>query len=174
MTVLAAMQGLGWWAYKVSQGSGTGTSTEKAETIATEKIVEKGLSDNSGIVDLDLSENQERDGGFLVDGGITYPLVQIEEVDGITERTIHMGVRQWAWDPFDLEAKQGEKVRLVIHNADILHSIEIRELGVSAAIPEEGAIVEFMADRAGTFEFSCGETSCGKDHDKMRGKLTIL
>jgi heme/copper-type cytochrome/quinol oxidase subunit 2 len=101
-----------------------------------------------------------------------FPEPSVERVGNIDERTIHMGVRQWEWVPIQLTAREGEKVRLVMHNADVPHSISIPELGVNADIPEDGAVVEFMATKKGTFEFFCN-TPCGKDHAKMRGKITI-
>lgn len=102
----------------------------------------------------------------------TYPRISVEENNGVTERTIHMGVRQWAWDPAELRAKQGELVRLVIHNADVRHAIVIPDLGVEADIPEEGAIVEFTASRRGTFDFLCA-TYCGTGHAMMQGRIVI-
>ena len=102
----------------------------------------------------------------------TYPRISVEEKNGVTERTIHMGVRQWAWDPAEIRAKQGELVRLVIHNADVRHAIVIPDLGVEADVPEEGAIVEFTASRRGTFDFLCA-TYCGTGHAMMQGRLII-
>lgn len=102
----------------------------------------------------------------------TYPRISVEEKNGVTERTIHMGVRQWAWDPAEIRAKQGELVRLVIHNADIRHAIVIPDLGVEADIPEEGAIVEFTASQRGTFDFLCA-TYCGTGHAMMQGRIVV-
>lgn len=159
VVILVLMQAVGWWAYEASQKSGTSPLGEAdIEVVKDKQGNTQASSDDFEAADL---------------GEVTYPIIQLETVGGVVERTIHMGVRQWAWDPFVLEANLGEKVRLVIHNADVLHSIEIPELGVSEAIPEEGAVVEFMADRRGEFEYSCGAAHCGKDHDKMRGKITI-
>lgn len=102
----------------------------------------------------------------------SFPLPSTEVKNGVTERTIHMGVRQWAWDPAEIRAKQGELVRLVIHNADIRHAIVIPDLGVEADIPEEGAIVEFTASQRGAFDFLCA-TYCGTGHAMMQGKIVV-
>ncbi len=101
-----------------------------------------------------------------------YPRITVEEKNGVTERTIHIGVRQWAWDPSTLRAKQGELVRLIIHNADVRHALVIPELGVEADIPPDGAVVEFMAKRKGTFDFLCA-TYCGIGHAEMQGKIIV-
>lgn len=102
----------------------------------------------------------------------SFPPPSTEVKNGVTERTIHIGVRQWAWDPSTLRAKQGELVRLIIHNADVRHALVIPDLGVEADIPEDGAVVEFMAKQRGTFEFFCS-TYCGEGHMEMRGKIVI-
>lgn len=102
-----------------------------------------------------------------------FPKVTIEEVNGRVERTIHMGVRQYAWDPPVLNAKRGELIRLIVHNADVQHGLVIPELNVlNIDIPPEGAVIEFEASKAGTFAFFCSYY-CGEDHSLMRGKLII-
>ncbi len=102
----------------------------------------------------------------------TYPRITTEEKNGRTERTIHMGVRQYAWDPKELRVKEGELVRLIIHNADVMHGIAIPGLDVNMDIPSEGAIVEFVAKKKGTEEFFCS-VWCGEGHMEMRGKIII-
>lgn len=102
-----------------------------------------------------------------------FPPPTTEVKNGITERTIHMGVRQWAWDPATITAKKGELVRLIIHNADVKHGIAIPDLGVMEGdILSEGAIIEFTASKAGTFEFFCS-VWCGERHIEMQGKIII-
>lgn len=106
------------------------------------------------------------------DGG-SFPEPTTEEVNGRTERTIHMGVRQYAWEPATITAKKGELVRLIIHNADVKHGLVIPDLGVMEGdIPPEGAVIEFVASKAGTFEFFCS-VYCGEGHMEMRGKIVI-
>lgn len=109
--------------------------------------------------------------GVSEDEGFPAPTVQI--VNGRPERTIHMGVRQYAWDPSVIEAKQGELVRLIIHNADVQHGLVIPDLNVmNIDIPPEGAVIEFEASKVGTFVFFCSYY-CGEDHSLMRGKIVI-
>ncbi|EKE19333.1 MAG: cytochrome c oxidase subunit II, partial [uncultured bacterium] len=80
--------------------------------------------------------------------------------------------RQWAWDPAEIKVNYGEKVILIMHNADVPHSIMIPALSVNAAIPEEGAVVTFIANKRGTFDFFCA-VPCGSGHSKMQGKITV-
>lgn len=101
-----------------------------------------------------------------------FPPPSTEVKKGRTERTIHMGVRQYVWEPATITAKRGELVRLIIHNADVKHGLVIPDLGVNQDIPEDGAVVEFMASKSGTFEFFCS-VWCGVGHIEMRGKIVI-
>ncbi len=73
----------------------------------------------------------------------SFPLSTLEVVRGRAERTIHMGVRQYAWEPATITAQQRELVRLIIHNADVLHGLVIPDLGVNQDILPDGAVVEF-------------------------------
>ncbi len=81
-------------------------------------------------------------------------------------------MRKWVWEPSVLRVKQGELVRLVIHNADVNHPLYIPELGIEAEVPPEGAVVEFEAKKKGSFFFLCG-TYCGEGHAEMQGTLII-
>ncbi len=102
----------------------------------------------------------------------TFPPPTTQVVNGKTERTIHMGVRQYVWEPKRLTVKKGELVRLVIHNADVKHGLVIPELGVNQDIPPEGAVVEFTPEKRGTFEFFCS-VWCGERHMEMQGSITV-
>ncbi len=101
-----------------------------------------------------------------------FPPPSTEVKNGRTERTIHMGVRQYVWEPATITARKGELVRLIIHNADVKHGLVIPDLGVNQDIPEDGAVVEFIASKSGTFEFFCS-VWCGQGHVEMRGKIVI-
>ena len=168
VAVLIGMEGLGWWVYKKSKNSAEAPQEDSQQKTASPQAV--AANGRNALEQKDVSSDQvvADDSGILAG----FPGPSVERVGDIDERTIHMGVRQWEWVPVQLTANFGEKVRLVMHNADVLHSISIPDLGVSAYIPEDGAVVEFMADRQGTFDFFCN-TPCGKDHAKMRGKITI-
>lgn len=101
-----------------------------------------------------------------------FPPPVVENIDGLAQRTIHMGVRQWEWAPAKITANYGEKVILIMHNADVTHSISIPDLDVKQDIPDDGAVVQFMATKRGIFTFFC-DTPCGKGHSQMKGEITI-
>lgn len=167
------MEAVAWKAYTASKEK-QNPQASVAETQVTQPSEPEGIVETEPAREADSvseSPNPSSDTKASEENG-TYPRISVEEKNGKTERTIHMGVRQWAWDPAELRVKQGELVRLVIHNADVRHAIVIPELGVEADIPEEGAIVEFTASRRGTFDFLCA-TYCGTGHAMMQGRVVV-
>jgi heme/copper-type cytochrome/quinol oxidase subunit 2 len=155
--ILLLMEGISFFVYQ------SRTQTPAEEKPPTTQTVEpKKEEEPAASSDQKAEQNTSDD----------FPAPTVEIKDGVAERTIHMGVRQWAWDPALLTVKQGEVVHLIIHNADVRHTLVIPELGIDANIPEDGAIVTFTATRKGTFDFLCG-TYCGVGHAEMHGRLVI-
>ena len=159
ITLLLVMEGLVWYVLQMNKAD------VQPESLTTEVIQEQEVrvapASVQGNVDATMGEVSSE-----------YPKVTTEIVNGRTERTIHMGVRKWVWEPSTLRAKQGELVRLVIHNADVSHPLVIPELGIEADVPPEGAVVEFEVKKRGSFDFLCG-TYCGVGHAEMQGTLIV-
>lgn len=157
---LIFMEGVAWYALKPSQ-----TSEPQAEEAG------KGL-DKRPLESAQVPEEPNAAPASDVVEGL--PPVTVEEKGGRIERTIHMGVRQWTWEPATLSVKQGELVRLVIHNADTVHHpLFIPDLGIEADVPPEGAVVEFTAEKKGRFPFLCGQY-CGEGHAQMQIGYTLI
>jgi len=74
------------------------------------------------------------------------------------------------FDKTEIKVKKGDKVKLSFENNQGMHNVEIPDLKVTTA--KAGVPVEFVASKAGTFEFKCG-IMCGGGHDKMVGKLIV-
>jgi len=75
--------------------------------------------------------------------------------------------------PDRLEVVQDDLVRITIRSDDIAHSFNIDEYRIAKRVPAKGsAVVEFRADRLGTFPFYCNLTS-EPGHDQMRGQLIV-
>jgi cytochrome c oxidase subunit 2 len=153
--VLVLMEGVAWRIYTSSPSKNTDEPAKPREQT-------QGSLLSSGSANKAEEKSDSED----------FPSPSTEVVNGVTERTIHIGVRQWAWDPSTLTAKKGELVRLIVHNADVKHGLVIPDLGVNEDIPEDGAVVEFTASQVGTFEFFCS-VWCGEGHMEMRGKIII-
>jgi len=181
--VLLILGGIFWVIY------GTGKNTKKYQDqqassvpVSSEPVVFQEASDEGSetdltdeeIEDIQASTQSYSDWSSATDQGESpFPPPYVEEVDGVMQRTMHMGVRQWEWFPEKITANYGEEVIIIMHNADVTHSISIPELNVKQDIPDDGAVVQFMSVKRGTFSFFC-DTPCGKGHDQMKGEITIL
>ncbi len=184
--LLALMEGISWWAYKSWSSQGTDEPSRPSEEKQVPAPLPNAVSrqpiekhESSPPSDNQTSTTPETSPADLPLRGMgssgsegSFPLPSTEVVNGVTERTIHMGVRQYEWDPKVIRAKQGELVRLIIHNADVKHGIAIPELGVNEDIPPDGAVVTFTATKKGTFGFLCS-VYCGVGHGEMQGEIII-
>jgi cytochrome c oxidase subunit II len=88
-------------------------------------------------------------------------------------REFKMTAKKYKFDPAVITVKQGEKVRLIITALDRDHGFKLDEYGINQKL-EKGhpTIIEFTADKPGTFVFRCSEF-CGLGHLKMKGKLVV-
>lgn len=185
IVALALMEGVSWWVYKSLSSKGTDEPSKPSEEkqlpaplpnpSVSQQPIEKpenssSSSDQASVVPETPSVAVPPKRTVL--DFASFPTPSTEVVNGRTERTIHMGVRQYVWEPATITAKKGELVRLIIHNADVKHGLVIPDLGVNQDIPEDGAVVEFVVSKAGTFEFFCS-VWCGEGHMEMRGKIVI-
>jgi cytochrome c oxidase subunit 2 len=89
-------------------------------------------------------------------------------------RYFEVTASRYQFQPSTLEVNEGDTVRLILRSTDTTHGFGIKELKVETLIPKGGApvLVEFLADRPGTFEFTCTEY-CGAGHRNMRGTLIV-
>ena len=86
---------------------------------------------------------------------------------------IKMTVKKYEYSPAEIHVKQGEKVRLLITALDRKHGIELKEFNVKSDLEEKKETpVEFVASKAGTFEFKCS-VYCGIGHGRVKGKLIV-
>ncbi len=182
---LVLMEGVSWWAYKSLFSKNTDETPKAPEEqqvlnpLSNPLVSQQQIKESeSDLLNYDqVSEVPQTSSADLPPKGMasdseSFPPLSTEVVNGRTERTIHMGVRKYEWDPATVTAKKGELVRLIIHNADVKHGLVIPDLGVNQDIPEDGAVVEFVASKVGTFEFFCS-VWCGEGHMEMRGKIVI-
>lgn len=89
-------------------------------------------------------------------------------------RVIEVTARRFAFEPSEIEATVGERLRLVVRSADGVHGIEIRRFTVKHEIPRGGdpVVVEFVAAEEGRFPILCSEY-CGNGHGDMTGTLVV-
>ena len=175
LLVLALMEGVAWMVLKSPKEESPSIQKTEQETKIETKPQEEPRqaepkTEETTVPNFSSPVTPSDMGGG--DGG-SFPEPTTEVVNGRTERTIHMGVRQYVWEPSVITAKKGELVRLIIHNADVKHGLVIPDLGITEGdISPEGAVIEFTASKVGTFEFFCS-VYCGEGHMEMRGKIVV-
>ena len=113
---------------------------------------------------------------FLLILGATAAAAWATQVDGGVEqvRTIDVIASRFKFEPSIISVALGERIRLRLHSADRDHHFAIKPFRVKALIPKTGepVTVDFVADRAGTIEFTCAEY-CGTGHSGMKGRLVV-
>ena len=113
---------------------------------------------------------------FLLALGATAAAVRAGQVmDGGDVKTIDVTASKFRFDPATLSVAQGDKIRLRVRSVDQAHGFAIKAFRVKAPISKSGeaVIVEFVADKVGTFDITCSEY-CGSGHAGMKGKLVVL
>lgn len=84
-----------------------------------------------------------------------------------------MTAKKFEFDPAEITVKQGETVRLKITSLDVTHGFSLPDFNVDQQLePDKEVTVEFVADKKGTFTFSCS-VLCGAGHKEMKGTLTV-
>lgn len=74
-----------------------------------------------------------------------------------TAQTFEIEAGSFYFKPNEIRVKKGDKVKIVMTSADMMHDFNIDELNVKLPITKSGETntVEFTADTAGEFEFYC-------------------
>jgi cytochrome c oxidase subunit II len=86
---------------------------------------------------------------------------------------IQVTLRKYEFSPGTLHVRKGEQVRLVMAAADHDHGFKLDDFNINQKIPKgTTVVVEFTADKAGTFQFRCS-TVCGLGHRNMKGTLVV-
>ena len=86
---------------------------------------------------------------------------------------ITMTAEKYDFKPDTITVKKGDRVRISITALDRDHGLKIDAFQINRKLPKgEPVLVEFSADRTGTFPFECSEF-CGMGHKKMKGKLVV-
>lgn len=81
--------------------------------------------------------------------------------------------KQWAFSPASITVKKGDMVVLKVTSADVAHGLNLPDFGINETIePGKSKTVEFVADKAGSFTFSCS-VPCGTGHKAMTGMLIV-
>lgn len=88
-------------------------------------------------------------------------------------REITLEARRFAYSPERIEVNKGDRVILTVASRDVTHGVYVEGYGVkSEAGPGENTVLEFVADKPGTFRIRC-PVNCGELHPFMIGLLTV-
>jgi len=88
-------------------------------------------------------------------------------------REFTIEAKQWDFVPSTITVNQGDLVRIKIKSIDVSHGFALPDFNVDKLLnPDEEVIVEFIADKKGTFNFFCS-VQCGLGHGGMRGQLIV-
>ena len=89
-------------------------------------------------------------------------------------RTIEVVARRFVFEPAQIEATEGERLRIVVRSADGVHGFEIKKFKVSKLLKREGepVIIEFTPKDVGRFPIVCS-LYCGDGHEEMKGALIV-
>ena len=84
-----------------------------------------------------------------------------------------MTAKQWEFIPGTITVNKGDTVKLTITSTDVAHGFNLPEFEVSERLDVGTPVeVEFVADKTGTFTFSCS-VPCGSGHGGMKGTLIV-
>lgn len=97
---------------------------------------------------------------------------KIEERNMVVKE-FSMTAKKFVFEPGTITVDKGDKVILHITSIDVTHGFSLREFRVNVFLPpNETKTVEFVADKTGTYIFSCS-VLCGSGHSEMTGKLIV-
>lgn len=107
------------------------------------------------------------------EAGLTPPVV--DETAGIAEpvvKSFTITGSNFQFSPAELRVKQGDTVRLTFVNGSGVHDWKLDEFSAATKVLQNGEqeTIEFVADRAGEFEYYC---SVG-NHREMGMKGTLI
>ena len=90
-------------------------------------------------------------------------------------KTFDVVASKYQFDPATISVTEGDAVRLRLRSTDRSHAFAIKAFKVKVLIPKGGeqVTVEFIADRTGTFDFTCADY-CGSGHSGMKGRLVVV
>ncbi len=90
-----------------------------------------------------------------------------------TAKVITMDAGSFYYSVKTITVKKGEKVKIIMTSRDMMHDLNIDELGVKLPITKSGETnsIEFTAGKVGTFEYYC---SVGQHRKQGQvGKITV-
>lgn len=102
------------------------------------------------------------------------PEIVKEPPKTISVKEFDITAKRFDFTPSTITVNKGDKVKLRIKSIDVTHGFSLPGYGISRTLePNKDVVVEFVADKAGSFEFRCN-VFCGSSHSEMKGMLIVL
>lgn len=153
LVLVLVLAGGGYYLFTMNQGANPAGDT----MLAGEEMHDNGMVGGDAMVD---NANESGD-----------KMSSVQEIDGMKVITVEGG--KMYFSPNTITVKKGDKVKVIFKNVDGFHDFVLDEFDVKTPQitgPAE-ATVEFVADKAGTFEYYC---SVGNHRAMgMKGTLTV-
>ena len=89
-------------------------------------------------------------------------------------RVVEILARRYTFEPSQIDATEGERLRILVRSGDGPHGFEIKKLKISKEIPRGGdpVVIDVTVDEAGRFPIICS-VFCGDGHEEMKGALVV-
>jgi cytochrome c oxidase subunit II len=124
-----------------------------ADPSTSQKVPDPGFEDTSKMIVKDSSSLEDEPPGRIKEFSII--------------------AKQWAFEPSTIRVDKGDMVKLSIQSVDVKHGIALPDFGINSRLdPGLTTLIEFVADKTGTFTFFCS-VQCGSGHGAMRGSLIV-
>lgn len=112
-------------------------------------------------------------GYFLATSNVVKTSVGQSVVSSGEVKEFSVVAKQWEFIPNTITVNKGDVVKLSIKSVDVAHGFYLPAFGVSEYLePGKTVSVEFVADKTGTFPFTCS-VYCGIGHGEMKGQLVV-
>lgn len=177
LSLLAVMVLVGAGCSSTTTTSTNTTPTTDSTTVTPEETTTEteAAVDTSAAVPVEETVTTPEETEQTVETTETTPVAEeevVEETKALVE-TFDLTARQFEFDPSTITVQQGSTVVLNITAEDVPHGFSLPDFGVSETLtPGKTKTVEFVADKAGTFSFSCSVV-CGSGHSTMKGTLVV-
>jgi len=74
-----------------------------------------------------------------------------------------------------IQVTKGDRVVFKLKSSDVVHGFSLKDFEIiitDGILPDKVTLVSFLADKVGTFIFSCNAI-CGDNHQSMQGTLIV-
>lgn len=92
----------------------------------------------------------------------------------VTMKEVTISAKKYEYNPGSVEVPINTLVRIHLKALDREHGFEMKSIKDSCVKfkPDEPVILEYYADKAGKFEFTCCKF-CGFGHKEMKGEIIV-